>query len=340
MNYNALYNSAGKISADSDFFSNFKNAFSPENGIIDGFKSVLGEQIIHVRKAPRTPIYSLAISAPLQQGAAWSERVLKRHPTYEYNPKASASDALSYYDSEGVEEVFFSNVAGRKSVSTASDLTLRELVHTEGAAGQINDYIVDGMQKEVQEELEAQAGVRLVSSISHEITGADMSSEAAIRKLISHTAIDMMTDSTQYADINIDGERAESVVCLIDAKMAADLGNSEAYIFDSSKLNVDARVIPVYGGLPTPITTAQYSAGRGAQSGAYSGSAPAAIDKDKPDMIIMDAEYFKIRPFIGEWKLTMDRNGAGDFENIHCLYKTAMAHIPWKSAVRVYAASE
>lgn len=338
MDYNAYFNSNGKIAVDSDFFKNFADAYTGSNGIIDGFKAVLGEQIIHTRQPWRTPIYSLAIGAPLKNGNAWTERILNKSDTYRYNPKASASDALQFYDSAGVEKVFTINYAGRKSVSAASDLALQELVMS-GNAGQINDYLVDGMQKDVQGELEAMAGVNLVSSIQHEINDADMSSAEKIRKLINDTAIAMKTDGTVYSRLGRSTEYADEVVVLMDAKDARALSNSEALLPDAAKLNIEARIIPIYSGLPKPLTTAEFNAGPRSGTAYDTGSQPVAIDEAKPDMIIMDAKYFEIRPFLREWKMTTDYNGAGDFRNYHCIYKGAMGFKPWKNAVRIYKAT-
>ena len=338
MDYNAYYNSNGKIAADSDFFKNFSDVFTGADGIVDGFKTVLGEQIIHTRRPWRTPIYSLAIGAPLRFGAAWSERLLKKTNTYEFNPKATAQDDLGFYDSEGYEKVFTVNYQGRKTVSAASDLALRELL-LPGNGGQINDYLVDGMTKDVQGELEAMAGVNLVSSIQHEMNGADMSTPEKIRKLINDVAIAMKTDGAQYSRMALDTEYADEVVVLMDAADARNLSNSEAMLPDAARLNVEARIIPIYGGLPTPITEQQFNAGRGQSGTAYTaGSTPVAMGKAKPNMIIMDAKYFEIRPFIDEWKMTTSYNGAGDFRNFHCLYKGAMGFKPWKNALRVYSA--
>lgn len=338
MDYNSYFNSNGKIAADSDFFKNFADAYTGPNGIVDGFKTVLGEQIIHTRQPWRIPIYSLAIGAPLKQGNAWTERILNKTDTYRYDGKATANDALQFYDSSGVEKVFTINYAGRKSVSAASDLVLKELVMN-GNAGQINDYLVDGMQKDVQGELEAMAGVNLVSSIQHEINNADMSTAEKVRKLISDIAIAMKTDATQYSRLGRSTEYAEDVVVLIDAAEAAALSMSEAFVYDASKLNVNARIIPMYGGLPTPLTTAQFNAGPRSGTAYDTGSAPVAMDEAKPDMVIMDAKYFEIRPYQQEWKMTTDYNGAGDFRNYHVLYKGAMGFKPWKNAVRIYKAT-
>ena len=223
-------------------------------------------------------------------------------------------------------------------MSASSDLVLRELL-IPGNAGQINDYLVDGLTKDVQGELEAMAGVNLVSSIQHEIDNADLSTPDKIRKLINDTAIAMKTDATHYSRMALDTEYADEVVVLMDAAKARDLSNSEAILPDAARLNVEARIIPIYGGLPTPITTTQFNAGRGQSGTAYeTGSTPVAIDKAKPDMIIMDSKYFEIRPYIDEWKMTSSYNGAGDFRNYHCLYKGAMGFKPWKNAVRIYSA--
>lgn len=338
MDYNAYFNSNGKIAAESDFFKNFSDVFTSADGIVDGFKTVLGEQIIHARQPWKTPIYSLAIGAPLRNGSAWSERLLGKSSTYEFNAKATAQEDLGFYESQGYEKVFTINYAGRKTVSAASDLALRELL-LPGNAGAINDYLVDGMTKDVQGELEAMAGVNLVSSIQHEIASADLSTPEKIRKLINDIAIAMKTDAVSYSRMGLDTEYAEDVVVLMDARKARDLSNSEAVLPAAGRLNVEARIIPIYGGLPQPLTTEQFNAGRGKSGTAYNvDSMPVAVDRDVPDMIIMDSKYFEIRPFIDEWKMTSSYNGAGDFRNFHCLYKGAMGFKPWKNAVRVYSA--
>lgn len=336
MDYNAYYNSNGKIAADSDFFRKYADTYTASDGIIDGFKTVLGEQIIHARQPWRTPIYSLSIGAPLMEGNAWTERLLNQTNTYEYNPKATAQDDLGFYDSAGIEKVFTVNYEGRKTISTASDLAMRELV-MRGNAGMINDYLVDGLRKDVQGVLEAMAGVNLVSNIGKELTAQDLGTPEKIRKLINDVAIAMKTDGTVYSDLARATEYADDVVVLMDAAKARDLSNSQAVLPTPSELNIEARIIPVYGGLPKPLTTAQFNAGRGAGGTAYdAGTTPAAVDKDVPDMIIMDAKYFEIRPFIQEWKMTTSYNGAGDFRNYHCLFKGAMGYKPWRNAVRVY----
>lgn len=335
MDYNAFYNSNGKIAADSDFFKNHADVFTASDGIIDGFKTVLGEQIIHVRQPWRTPFYAACIGAPLRFGSAWEERILDKTPTYEFNPKATAQDDLGFYDSSGYEQVFTINYGGRKSVSASSDLALQELI-TAGHSGNINDYLVDGMRKDVQGDLEAMTGVNLVSRIAKELTEQDLSTGEAMREIINDVALDMKESGVKYSDLGRSTEYADEVIVFMDAKKARALGNSEAVLPTPSKLNVEARIIPVIGGLPKPITTAQFNAGRGQDSTAYTGGAPAAVDKDVPDMIIMDAKYCEVRPFLQEWKMTSSYNGAGDFRNYHCLYKGAIGLKPWRSAVRVY----
>ena len=95
MNYNALFNSNGKIPTWSDFFKGEgSDIFTSKNGIVDGYKTVLGEQIIHTRLPYRTPIYSLGISAPLLEGDGWTERLINPTTTYKLNPKATAQDDL------------------------------------------------------------------------------------------------------------------------------------------------------------------------------------------------------------------------------------------------------
>ena len=335
MDYNTLFNSNGKIATESTFFETYSDVYTGSSGIVDGFKTVLGEQIIHVRQAPRTPIYSMAISAPLKQGDGWVERLTNPSATYPLKPKATAQEALGFYDSTGVEAVFQLNFAGSKTVTTDTDLEVKKLVMDGAKSGEINDILVDAMQKDVQKELESMAGLKLVSTIAKEAT-MDMSTMDAIREGISDIAIDMKTSGSSYSDMARDTEYADDVVVLMTAKLARKLSNSQSVIFNPSQLNIEADVIPIYGELPTPITTAQYTAG-GWTEATPSTPLPSAIDEAKPDLIIMDKKYFEIRPYQDEWKMTSDRNGLGDFINYHILYSGAMGYKPWRNAVRVYA---
>ena len=338
MNYNTLFNSNGKIPTWSDFFKGEgADIFTSKNGIVDGFKTVLGEQIIHTRLPYRTPIYSLGISAPLLEGDGWTERLINPTTTYKLNPKATAQDDLGFYDSTGVEKVFQTNFSGRKSVSTSSDLEIKALINNGAGSGVINDKLVDGMQKDVQGELEAMAGKLLVSTIAKEETAIANTPEA-IRTAISEIAIDMKTSATTYSDMARDTEYSDEVVCLIPAKMARSLSNSEAILPNAGALNVECQVIPVYGDLPTPITTAEYQEQVSGVARWDQSITPKALGKDKPSFVIMDKKYFEIRPYINEYKMTSSYNSAGDFRNYHILYKGAMGYKPWRNAVRCYVA--
>lgn len=336
MDYNAFFNSNGRIGADSNFFKNYSDIFTQETGIIDAFKTVLGEQYIHARQPARTPFYSRFISKPLEYGSAWKERVTNRTPTYKFNPKATASDALKFYDSTGLEKVFYNNVSYRKSMSSASDLALSEMV-MKGDSGQINDILLDGMQKDLQWELESDVGVYMVSNIAKETT-VDMNDSEAVRQKINDISIDMKTDGTKYSDLEREIEYAEKVIVFMSAKDYRNLSNSTAILPSPSELNVEAEIIPVYGELPKPVTTAEFNMGWGENGSQYDGGTPAAVDKPTPRMIICDSRFVEIRPYIRSWKMTSDYNGAGDFRNYHIIGKMAIAYKPWFNAIRVNSA--
>lgn len=336
MDYNAFFNSNGRIGADANFFKNYSDVFTSETGIIDAFKTVLGEQYLHTRQKARTPFYSRFISRPLEYGSAWMERVTNRTTTYKFNPKATASDALRFYDSTGLEKVFYNNVSYRKSMSSASDLALHELI-IRGRGGAINDVLLDGMQKDLQWELESDVGVYTVSNIAKETT-VDMSNPDAVRELINDIAIDMKTDGTKYSDLEREIEYAEKVIVFMSAKDYRSLSNSTAILPSPSELNVEAEIIPVYGELPKPVTTAEFNMGWGESGSQYEGTTPVAVDKSRPKMIICDSRFIEVRPYFNSWKMTSDYNGAGDFRNFHLLGKMAIAYKPWFNAIRVNSA--
>lgn len=336
MDYNTFFNSNGRIGADSNFFKNYSDVFTSETGIIDAFKTVLGEQYLHTRQKARTPFYSKFISKPLEYGSAWTERVTNRTATYKFNPKATASDALKFYDSSGIEKVFYNNVSYRKSMSSGSDLALHELI-MKGNSGNINDILLDGMQKDLQWELESDIGVYTVSNIAKETT-VDMADSNAVRNLINDIAIDMKTDGKKYSDLERETEYAENVIVFMSAKDYRSLSNSTAILPSPSELNIDAEIIPVYGELPKPVTTAEFNAGWGESGSSYEGGTPVAVDKPRPKMIICDSRFIEVRPYLYSWKMTTDYNGAGDFTNFHIIGKMAIAYKPWFNAIRVNSA--
>ena len=97
MNYNTLFNTNGKIPTWSDFFKGEgADVFTSKNGIVDGYKTVLGEQIIHTRLPYRTPIYSLGISAPLLEGDGWTERLINPTTTYKQHSYRNRKRGTAY----------------------------------------------------------------------------------------------------------------------------------------------------------------------------------------------------------------------------------------------------
>ena len=92
-------------------------------------------------------------------------------------------------------------------------------------------------------------------------------------------------------------------------------------------------------GCPTPLTTAEFSAGTGPDASGttitWSGE-PVALDEDKPVAIICDSRIMEYRPLIGSYKINLSKNSGGDFNNEHLLYKGALAYAPWYNAIRLY----
>lgn len=331
MDYNAWFNTAGKIPANSDFFKIAKDSYTSKDGIIGGFKTVLGEQFIHVRQKARTPFYSLAVGAPLKEGDGWMERIINPSAVQKYNPKATSADALNFYDSTGYEKVFGLSFGGRRSVSTASDLVLKEAV-ANGNSGQINDILVDNLHVDVTTDIESMIGMYGVSTIAKTLSGKITADVKETITNLNDIAIDMKTDGTKYSDKASAYNYADEVVAFIDAKTLKGLTTSQATYPSPDKLGLEFEFIPVYGDLPKPITTAEYNAG-----GYFTATdIPSAVDKNRPKVVMMDKKYLEYRPYIGEYKVTTDINGAGDFRNYHVLYKGAIGYKPWKNAVRLY----
>ena len=41
------------------------------------------------------------------------------------------------------------------------------------------------------------------------------------------------------------------------------------------------------------------------------------------------------RPLMGSYKVNMAKNGAGDFDNVHLIFKGSVAVRPWENAIRI-----
>lgn len=90
--------------------------------------------------------------------------------------------------------------------------------------------------------------------------------------------------------------------------------------------------------LPKPLTTAEWTADSKTNGQKWvDADKPVAIDKAKPIAYMVGSGKIEYRPLMGSYKVNMQKNGAGDFDNIHLIYKGSVCVRPWENAIRINA---
>jgi len=341
--YHDVFNTIGRIPSKSAFFQNWKNIYTSSKGIYEGLNTVLGEQLIVPNKAAKAPIYERFIGRPMKKGDAWMERfVLKVPDPTHYTGKEGAEDAMKWYASEFSETVHKLNFSGTRSVSLTDDLMENQLLNSDDS-GSINDYIVDRMSQDIQRELEAMAGETLVMQIKESKT-EDLSTPEKIREVINEYAIDMKSENL-YAEKHkkTDGSLyADSVVAIMSAKTAYKLTQQPAIYPNAGVIRTEAEVLPIYGTMPSGLTKEEYAVkcGEGTNYEYINAKGekedPPGVGRGSPVLILLDPEYFEIRPYLQKWSMDTTRNAKGRFTNVHAAYMGAMGVKPWRSAVVIY----
>jgi len=340
--YHDVFNTIGRIPSKSVFFQNWKNIYTSSKGIYEGLNTVLGEQLINPNKKAKAPIYERFIGRPMQRGDAWMERFVLKvpNPTH-YTGKEGAEEALKWYESEFSETVHKLNFAGTRSVSLTDELMENQMLLNE--SGSINDYIVDRMSQDIQRELEAMAGETLVMQIKNS-KEEDLSTPEKIREVINEYAIDMKSENL-YAErhAKTDGSLyADSVVAIMSAKTAYKLTQQPAIYPNAGVIRTEAEVLPIYGTMPSGLSAEEYAVkcGEGTAYEYYNAEGkkdnPPGVGRASPVLILLDPEYFEIRPYLQKWSMSTTRNDKGLFTNVHSHYMGAMGVKPWRSAVVIY----
>ena len=327
-----IFNTSGKIPTDSNFFEGPVEDFIKEDGITAGFGKVIAEQVFKPLKSPSTPFYQRFAGRVLPTGTAWTERALKTTNMRKFNPKASAEDALKFYDSEGIEKTFRINVSGWCPVSIPSDLVSPEMMLNGRSVGQLNSMLVDNVmnayQQAVESEIEKQAVSMTKNSREFTFTANTIVDDM---QGIMDIATQMMGDDVKYNELtDVENKNlitsSDGIYLFMDAKLLNMYSAQKAKLPSPDYLVDNVEIVPMFNALPTPPTTAEASTWT---------DKPVAVDQPAPVAYMCAKDKIEFRPYAGSYKVNLQVNGAGDFTNEHLLYRGACSVKPWSSGIRI-----
>ena len=340
------FNTLGKFPTTEDFWQGSLEDWVTSDGITTGFSRVLGEQVFAPTLEPITPFYNTFKGRPLNAGAGWTERLIGKSTTKKFNPKATAQDALGFYDSEGIERTFEIDYRGWIPVSLPSDLVSLEMFAKSSGMGELNSRLVDMVQEGYERRCEGAIGMKAISTTSKEITinATDSQDPQKILKTIQKTANEFRGDATHFNELETEEQNlvytnSRDVLVFMGQQLLDDILDSFAALPSPDRIVRNATIIPVPDGLPTPITTAQFNEGVKEDTTTITtwtpSSKPVAADKQQPDIWMCSADRVEVRPVIGEYFMEAQRNAAGRFTNMHLCWAMAIGIRPWANAVRI-----
>ena len=340
VNVDLEFNTSGKFPTDSNFWTEYQAEFVAGDGITNGFKTVLGEQVFRPLGEVRTPVYNKFAGRPLNVGMAWKERALFKNKSKHFKPKATAEDALGFEDSSGMEIVHNLNVEGWIKATVPSSLKTVEMMLKDGEIGQLSSLLVDNVIKTYQADMESAIAKKTVSSIAG-AESIDFTDGVNAWKSINRLAIKFMGEEEHY-NMLTSQENAKlrktggKILCFIDAVTYEDMISSFAALPSPDYINKYVEYIPVMDGMPTPLTTAEWNAGADDGDTVITwDSKPKAIDQPKPKAVLITEGAVEYRPLMGGYRMNLARNDAGDFENSHLIWRGAIGVSPFEDMLRL-----
>ena len=333
-----VFNTMGKIPTDSDFWAQDITNFVAGDTITSGFAQVIGEQVFRPLMSPRTPFYNKFAGRVLNSGVGWTESALYKKGVRKFKPKATAEDNFGFYDSEGVQKTFTLNVEGWIPNTIPSELASVEAFLKSGSVGTLNAQLVDLVNIAYQNAIESEIEKKAISCTKNEMT-VDIATDGIVDVFgqIMDKASEMMSDDFHYNELTEEENnnlttRSDKIYLFIEQKYLNAYKNAKASIPNPNELVNNVEVIPMVNHLPTPLTTAEFNAGAGTNGWTEK---PVAIDKKKPIAYMVGSGKIEYRPLMGSYKVNMARNGAGDFDNVHLIFKGSVAVRPWENAIRI-----
>ena len=339
------FNYSGKIATDSNFWKQPVDRFVSGDTIIPKFSRVIAEQFFMPIKTPVTPMYQRIVGASVKAGFGVTERMVCKTPTKHFKAKATANDALGYYDTDGIEKTYEVNVAGWRPITLPSDLTTFDEMINGSDIEKLNSYIYDNNVMNYQRDIESMIEKYVSSTIKNKATiDYDSTDMISLIMSLSEKATAMMGEKTAFNELTTDENNSiyhgasDGVVAYIDKALYDKIMSNKAYLPNPDRVIENVEFVPMIDGNATPITTAEWNAGRGESGGDTIewDNKPVAIDEDKPDIILMDKRKFEYRPVRNSYKINENINGAGDFKNIHLVYKGMLFNRPWYNGLRIY----
>lgn len=343
---NTVFNESGKFPTDADFWGTDVSVWLTADGITSGFSRVIAEQMFRPVNDPLTPMYNRFVGRPIASGKGWTERLIAKTQARKFNPKATAEDALGFYDSSGLEFNFEVDYQGWRPVSLPSELASLEQFMSPEGVGQLNSILVDNNRAEYQRDMESAVEMKAVSTTKNEITLTSAQSESpqAILKVIQQAASAMRGTKTHYNELEEDQNdlvytNSDTILVFMGQELYDDIMDSFATLPSPDRIVRNAELIPMPDGLPTPLTTTQFN--EGVKEGASTittwtpATKPAAVDKPAPLIWMCAANRIEVRPLARSYKINLQQNGAGDFINEHMVWKAAIAVKPFENAVRI-----
>lgn len=335
------FNYSGKIATDSNFWDQPVDRFVVGDSFVSKFSRVIGEQFFMPIKSPITPMYNRFAGSGIDAGSGITERIVCKNPTKHLKLKATAQDALGFYDTSGIEKNYDVNIAGWRPITIPSDLATFDEFTKGSEIAKLNAYIYDNNVNGYQRDIESIIQKYVSSTIKNKETiEYDPTDYPSLIANLGALATNLMGEKTAYNELTsaendtIYHGADMGIYAFIDKTLYDKVMSSKAYLPSPDKVIENVEFIPIIDGIATPITTAEWTAGP--DTSLSWDNKPVAIDESKPDIILMDKRKFEFKPVRGSYKVNNNFNGAGDFNNVHLVYRAMILNRPWYNGVRVY----
>ena len=337
-----VFNTSGKIPTNSNFWNQTVATFTAGDTITKGFAQVIGEQVFRPLMSPRMPFYNKFAGRVLSSGTGWTESALYKKTASHFKPKATAEDNFKFYDSEGVQKTFTLNVEGWIPNTVPSELASVEAFLKSNSVGELNSQLVDLITIAYQNAIESEIEKKAINLTKNEME-VDIETDGIVSVMgdIMDKASEMMSDDYHYNELSADENaglitRSDKIYLFMEQKYINAYKNAKSAIFNPNELVNNVELVPMVNQFPTPITTAQWTADSGTSGQKWAtADKPVAIDKPKPIAYMVGAGKIEYRPLMGSYKVNQAFNGAGDFTNMHLIYKGSVAVRPWENAIRI-----
>lgn len=349
----------GKIPADADFFKadiTLDSIFDGES-FTSGYSKLIGEQVFKVTEPSETPFTARLTGSPVQYGAGWVERLVKRLGTGSKTSgtakagmmkrigakTVTADDDLRFYDTEGKQFNYqTANIQGWCPVSLPSDLDLREMF-MDGKFAQMNGFLVDNVKRAYDMALESQIQKFTVTMVPKtsvfETTDRGTDLFKHIRDEVAKFKSDDYAFNYMSAQDNKDYEhKSKDVIIFMDNIKYNAMMDDFATLPSPEQINqtLGAEVVRMNNTMLAPYASQSAMAQDGFTDFGEIKPAQMNLKNTAPDVLILDKRFVEYRPLASSYRVNITKNGAGDFTNEHLLYTGGLNAKPWANAEALY----